>query len=266
MAESTAAESASPARSRRAQLRERYDVVRAEIESARASAGRQDEVRLVVVTKFHPFADQVHLAMIGARDLGENRVQEAQSKARAWQSLADGDASDAEGALLPGENAPERPRLHMVGHIQSKKTGAVARWADEVHSVDSVKVAEGLSRGRTREMGESGAAVLRCLVQLSLDEDTGRGGVGGDEFHRVCDTVADLPGLELGGMMVVPPLDGEPARHFEEAAGVRDTLRAHHPAAAEFSAGMSADLESAIFAGSTCVRVGTSILGSRPIL
>lgn len=265
MGESTAARAAMSARSRRAQLQERYDVVRAEIDKARESAGRQDAVRLVVVTKFHPFSDQVHLAQIGARDLGENRVQETQAKASAWQGLAAG-GTGAEDALLAGEAAPERPRLHMIGHIQSKKTGAVARCADEVHSVDSIKVAEGLSRGRVREIEESSAETLRCLVQLSLDGDSGRGGVGGDEFHRVCEQVAELPGLELGGLMVVPPLEGEPARHFEEAAKVREKLRTSHPAATEFSAGMSGDLESAIFAGSTCVRVGTSILGPRPIL
>ena len=265
MPESTAAAAASSARSRRAQLRERYDVVRAEIDKARASAGRHDEVRLVVVTKFHPFSDQVHLARIGAQDLGENRVQEAQSKASAWQDLGV-DGTGAEDALLPDEDVPARPRLHMIGHIQSKKTGAVARWADEVHSVDSIKVAEGLSRGRAREIEESGIEGLRCLVQLSLDGDSGRGGVGRDEFHRVCDRVAELPGLELGGLMVVPPLEGEPARHFEEAARIREELRTRHSAATEFSAGMSGDLESAIFAGSTCVRVGTSILGPRPIL
>ena len=265
MAEPTAADIASSARSRRDQLRERFDGVRADIDKARASAGRQDEVRLIVVTKFHPFSDQVHLAQIGARDLGENRVQEAQSKAQSWRELGS-DRRGADDATLPGDDVPERPRLHMIGHIQSKKTGAVSRWADEVHSVDSLKVAEGLSRGRTREIEESGAETLRCLVQLSLDGDTDRGGVGGDEFHRVCERVAELPGLELGGLMVVPPLDGEPARHFEVAARVREQLRNHHPGAAEFSAGMSGDLESAIFAGSTCVRVGTAILGSRPIL
>lgn len=265
MADSPAAGAASSARSRRAQLRERYDGVRAEIDKARESAGRQDEVRLVVVTKFHPFSDQVHLAQIGAPDLGENRVQEAQSKALAWQELA-ADGGGAEEALLPGEGVPGRPRLHMIGHIQSKKTGAVAKWADEVHSVDSIKVAEGLSRGRIREIEESGAESLRCLVQLSLDGDEGRGGVSGDEFHRICDRVAELPGLELGGLMVVPPLEGEPARHFEDAAMVREKLRTCHSAAKEFSAGMSGDLEAAISAGSTCVRVGTSILGPRPIL
>ena len=214
----------------------------------------------MVVTKFHPFADQVHLARIGATDLGENRLQEAQAKAQSWSEGESG------GAMLDGEVMPQQPRLHMIGHIQSKKTGAVARWADEVQSVDSIKVAQGLSRGRVREIEESGAEPLRCLVQLSLDGDTSRGGVAAEDFFSVCEEVANLPALELGGMMVVPPLEGEPERHFAEAAKIVDDLRARFPQATEFSAGMSGDLAVAISAGSTCVRVGTAILGPRPIL
>ena len=267
------AEAARSPRARREQLRTRYDAVRAQIDSARTSAGRQDEVRLVVVTKFHPFADQVHLAQIGARDLGENRVQEAQDKAKSWEHLASAGAELAEdgrnaahSGMIEGEAYPQRPRLHMIGHIQSKKTGAVARWADEVESVDSIKVAEGLSRGRVREIESQDADPLRCLVQLSLDGDTSRGGVGANDFFAVCEQVAELPGLELGGMMVVPPLDGDSERHFAEAARFVDDLRANFPQATEFSAGMSGDLDAAISAGSTCVRVGTAILGPRPIL
>lgn len=217
----------------------------------------------MVVTKFHPFSDQVHLAQIGAGDLGENRVQEAQAKAQEWE---DADPNIAAGGLLDAESFPPRPRLHMIGHIQSKKTGAVARWADEVQSVDSIKVAEGLSRGRVREIDEFGAAPLRCLVQLSLDGDTSRGGAAAADLDGVCARIAELPGLELGGLMVVPPLDGESATHFERAAGFWADLRSEYPEATEFSAGMSGDLEAAISAGSTCVRVGTSILGPRPIL
>lgn len=258
----------SPDPGRTAQLRAeelgaRYDAVRARIDEARASASRTDEVRLVVVTKFHPFEDMLALARHGARDLGENRVQEAQAKAERWDAL--------------GEDAV-RPRLVMIGHIQSKKTGAVARWADEVQSVDSVKVAEGLSRGRLRlgeEVGaREGAAAaerpaprpLRCLVQLSLDGDTSRGGVAEEGLAEVCASVAGAPGLELGGIMVVPPLEGDAGAHFRRAAEIRERVRARFPSATEFSAGMSGDLDAAIAAGSTCVRVGTAILGPRPIL
>jgi len=248
---------------RAAELGERLAAVRERIDSARADAGRGgSDVRLVVVTKFHPFEDTLQLARLGATDLGENRVQEAQAKAERWDEIAG--ASNDENV---GQGAPRRPNLVMIGHIQSKKTGSVARWADEVQSVDSVKVAEGLARGRAREIDENGAEPLRCLVQLSLDGDTSRGGVASGDLLEVCATVAGADSLRFGGIMVVPPLDGgDPAAHFASAASIRERVLAEFPDAVEFSAGMTGDLEEAISAGSTCVRVGTAIMGPRPIL
>ena len=239
---------------RRAELEHNLASVRARISAACAAADRSDdEPRLVVVTKFHPVEDMRLLAELGVREMGENRVQEAQAKAQAWE-----DMTAAEPQL-------QRPRLAMIGHIQSKKTGAVARWADEVQSVDSVKVAAGLARGRAREIEQHGATPLSCLVQLSMDADTARGGVPVDDVLSVADEVAAADSLVLSGVMVVPPLNGEPAAHFQGAAESWAALRETYPEATEFSAGMSGDLEAAIAAGSTCVRVGTAILGPRPI-
>lgn len=238
---------------RRDELSANLTAVRERIAAATAAAGRTDEVGLVVVTKFQPFADMRLLAELGVTTMGENRLQEAQGKAAAWDEAC---AADPE---------LRRPALHMIGHIQSKKTGAVARFADMVESVDSIKVADGLSRGRVRQIEEAGAAPLPCLVQLSLDGDTARGGVSLEEAEALAAHVAAADGLELAGVMVVPPLEGEPAAHFARAAAVWERIRAAHPGAATFSAGMSGDLEDAIAAGSTMVRVGTAILGPRPI-
>lgn len=236
-------------------LARRLAETRDRVDAALASAGRTDDgdrVDLVVVTKFHPLADVARLAGLGVRDLGENRVQEASAKV--------------------SELAAQHPdlaasvRWNMVGHIQSKKAASVAGWADRVHSVDSVRVADGLERGRARTAAErDGVAALPVLLQLSIDGDTSRGGVTGRELPGLADHVAGLEHLRLAGLMVVPPLEGEAAAHFEDAAAVATRLRRDHPYAGAFSAGMSGDLESAIAAGSTCVRVGTAILGGRPV-
>ncbi|HMT49345.1 YggS family pyridoxal phosphate-dependent enzyme [uncultured Dietzia sp.] len=234
------------------ELSERLAEARGRLDAALAAAGRTDEVDLVVVTKFHPVADVARLARLGVRDIGENRVQEAAAKVA--------DLAATEPALAAGV------RWNMIGHIQSNKAAAVAGWADRVHSVDSVKVADGLERGRARAEGErDGVGPLPVLLQLSLDGDTSRGGVDRGDLPALADHVAGLAHLRLAGLMVVPPLEGDPASHFADAAGVREALRRDHPAAVEFSAGMSGDLEAAIGAGSTCVRVGTAILGPRPV-
>lgn len=235
------------------ELADRLARTRDRLDAARAAAGRSDEVDLVVVTKFHPVADVARLASLGVRDLGENRVQEAAAK------VADLAAADPE--LAAGV------RWNMIGHIQSNKAPAVAGWADRVHSVDSVKVADGLEKGRARAAGEhDGVGPLPVLLQLSLDGDTTRGGVARGDLPALAAHVAGLDHLALAGLMVVPPLEGDPAAHFADAAGVAEALRRDHPGAVEFSAGMSGDLEAAVAAGSTCVRVGTAILGPRPVV
>ena len=241
-----------PPDSRHDELAERLAGTRERIDAALAAAGRRDHVDLVVVTKFHPVDDVIRLARLGVRDLGENRVQEAAAK------VADLAGAEAELAAAV--------RWNMIGHIQSNKAAAVAGWADRVHSVGSVKVANGLDRGRarTRETRDD-AGPLPVLIQLSLDDDTSRGGVAREELPALSDHVANLPDLTLAGLMVVPPLEGEARAHLEDAATVYEQLRRDHPGADTFSAGMSADLESAIAAGSTCVRVGTAILGTRPV-
>lgn len=237
---------------RTAELSENLHGVRADIADALRSAGREDAVDLVVITKFHPFDDLVRLVELGVADIGENRVQEASGKhARLVRERPD---------------LAERVRWHMVGQIQSKKAGNVAAWADAVHSVDRERIADGLSRGRVRALEAHDAdSDLDVLLQLSLDGDTSRGGVAEEDLLPLAEHVVGLDGLRLGGVMVVPPLDVDPGEGFARAAEIRARLLAVFPDAVTFSAGMTADLREAVAAGSTCVRVGTAILGSRPI-
>lgn len=235
------------------ELAARLAETRGRLDAALVAAGRDDQVDLVVVTKFHPVTDVARLARLGVHDLGENRVQETAAK------VADLSAAEPELAASV--------RWNMIGHIQSNKAASVAGWADRVHSVDSARVASGLEKGRARVASErDGVEPLPVLLQLSLDGDTSRGGVARADLPELADHVAGLGHLRLAGLMVVPPLEGESAAHFADAAEVAATLRRDHPGAEEFSAGMSGDLESAIAAGSTCVRVGTAILGPRPVV
>lgn len=227
---------------RRAELAANLDAVRDRIHTACARAGRSpDEVTLVVVTKTHPASDVRLLAELGVRDVGENRDQEAAPKARATADLD--------------------LRWHYVGQLQTNKAKSVAGYADVVHSLDRVRLATALSAAGARR-----ERAITCLLQVGLDADPARGGVLPANLPELADAVADLPHLTLGGVMAVAPLGVEPARAFGALREIASRLREAHPAATMVSAGMSNDLEAAIEAGATHVRIGTAVLGVRPSL
>lgn len=231
--------------SRRDELAEGLAATRSRLDAACRAAGRdRTEVALLPVTKFFPASDIALLQELGCTDFGENREQEAAAKA----------------AELTGA------RLHMLGHIQRNKAKSVARWAAMVHSLDSIRLAGALERG-TEAAFEAGvrAAPLDVLIQISLDGDPARGGVTRADLAALVETVAQSPSLRLRGVMGVPPLEADPERAFTELAELWTDVRRDHPDADVFSAGMSGDLELAVKLGSTCVRVGTAILGRRPL-
>jgi PLP dependent protein len=236
-----------PGRERAAEIATSLARVRARITAACRAAGRgPDEVTLIAITKTFPASDIRLLASLGVLDVGENRDQEAAPKAAALTDLRD------------------ELTWHFVGQLQTNKAASVARYADVVHSVDRPRLATALGAG-ARKSGRT----LRCLVQVSLDDDPARGGARTDQVPLVADAVAREDGLELGGVMAVVPLAAEsvpggPLAAFERLAEVASAVRAAHPGAVMISAGMSADLEDAIAAGATHVRVGTALLGGRP--
>lgn len=220
------------------------------IERACATAGRaRGDVTLVVVTKTYPASDVRLLAELGVRDVAENRDQEAAPKAAA---CADADLS-----------------WHFVGQLQTNKARSVAGYADRVHSVDRVRLVTALANAAVRAEREIG-----CLVQVALDAESGsvgeRGGVAPDGVTELADAVAAAQGLRLDGVMTVAPLTGplagRPLEAFEQLREISTGLRAAHPAATMVSAGMSADLDEAVLAGATHVRVGSAVLGQRPPL
>lgn len=236
---------------RRAELASRLDRVESRITAACAAAGRdRADLTLVVVTKTYPAADVGILAELGVRHVGEARHPEAAEKVTA--------CADAGRAGLT---------WHFVGALQTNKAAAVADYADLVHSVDRLKLVTALNRG-----AERAGRTVQCLVQVNLDPDAARVGTGGrsgasdETLSAVVDAVSQAPSLSLRGVMAVAPIDADPAEAFGRLAAVATEVAAAHPGADLVSAGMSEDLEQAVAAGATHLRVGRAVLGERPPL
>jgi PLP dependent protein len=192
------------------------------------------------VTKTYPVSDIRLLCELGVRDIGENRDQEAAPKAAECASLG-----------VP-------VAWHFIGQLQTNKAASVVSYASVVHSVDRPRLVAALGSRAT----QAGRAVT-CLVQVSLDGDPDRGGAFGPQVMAVADAIAGQDGLALGGVMAVAPLDAAAAAAFRQLSVIAGAVRSAHPEAVMISAGMSADLEKAIEAGATHVRVGTALLGGR---
>ncbi|GAB2973006.1 YggS family pyridoxal phosphate-dependent enzyme [Streptomyces pseudoechinosporeus] len=216
--------------------------------AACVAAGRKrEEVTLIVVTKTYPASDVRILSELGVRHVAENRDQDAAPKA-------------AECSGLP-------LTWHFVGQLQTNKVRSVVSYAGIVQSVDRARLVTALSKEAVRTGREVG-----CLIQVALDADESgrgaRGGVGPDGIEELGELVAKAPGLRLDGLMTVAPLTGPYAGReraaFERLMDLSTDLRRAHPAANMVSAGMSSDLEQAVAAGATHVRVGTAVLGVRP--
>lgn len=233
-------------------LRVRYEQVRAEIDAAAQRAGRSpDAVRLVVVTKTHPLETVQAALEAGIRDLGENYAEEAVEKIQAIGQL-------------------EGLRWHMIGHVQSRKADLVAQNFDLMHSLDSLKLASRLER-----FAAEAGRVLPVLLECNLSGEASKFGYPAFEAAQwqalvsEARQIADLPHLQIRGLMTMPPLfdQAEITRpFFRRLRELRDTLSKQIPSAGwdELSMGTSADYRAAVEEGATLVRVGTAILGARP--
>ena len=223
--------------------------VRRRIDTAARAAGRDPAtVALLAVSKTWPAEAVAALAGLGQRDFAENRVQELTGKA----------------AALAADPAVPGLQWHLVGQLQRNKAAAVVRLGAIVHSVDREALVQALARA---------AATQERVVDLFLQVDLGgpegelgeRGGALPADVPRLADAVAEAGGLRLRGLMAVAPRGGDPAPAFEQLAALAARVRSDHPAASELSAGMSGDLEAAVAAGATVVRVGTALFGARPL-
>ncbi len=258
----------SPAADRRsAERADRLAAVRARISAAGAAAGRDPaEITLIAVTKTYPASDVLALASLGVTDFGENRDQEAAPKAAevaaafAAAGLAAPPVTDATGAA-----AGKPVTWHFIGQLQTNKAHSVAGYADVVHSVDRTRLVRALgAAAATMPPGRNVAgAALSCLVQVSLDADPSRGGVPADRVLEIAKAIEAEPWLALGGLMAVAPLDADPVRAFAPLRRLSAVVRSVNPAATVISAGMSGDLEPAVAAGATHLRIGTALLGNR---
>ncbi|MGV6991123.1 YggS family pyridoxal phosphate-dependent enzyme [Gordonia amicalis] len=241
---------------RTAELSGRLDAVRGRLDAAVASAGRPaGSCALMVVTKYFPADDVRRLLTLGVRLFGESREPEAGRKVA--EVLADWSPADV----------ADVPVFDMIGTVQSKKARSIARWARAVHSVDRPKVVDALGRAARVALDEGERAEpLGVLLQVSLDGDPQRGGVVEVDLPALAEQVSNDDALTLRGLMVIAPLSGERKHWMAESARIHNAFREQYADAVELSAGMSGDMEEAVEAGSTCVRVGTAIMGERPLL
>ena len=222
---------------RAAELAANLEAFERRLSRACAEAGRdRSQVTVIAVTKTFPAEDVATLAALGVGDFGENRDQEARVKAAAVPHV----------------------RWHFVGRLQRNKCRSVATYANAVHSVDRIELAELLEKGADRA-----GRLIDVLIQVSLDDDPNRGGAPAGDVAAVADCCARCPHLRLSGVMAVAPLGADPDEAFGRLAAIAADLRAAHPRAEAISAGMSHDLEAAVRHGATHVRVGTALLGGR---
>ena len=217
-------------------LSDRLSALRSGIaDAAREAARDPSDIRLIVVTKFHPASLVRELHTLGVHDFGESRHQEARAKAA---ELADLDLT-----------------WHFVGQLQSKKARQVRGYADVLHSVDRIGLVEAL---------ESSERPVDCFLQVNLTDDPSRGGVQPGELEPLAERMIAADGIRLLGVMAVAPLGAPPRQSFAALRVASEAVTAIEPAARFISAGMSADYREAILEGATHLRIGTAITGIRP--
>ncbi|MCH9815403.1 MAG: YggS family pyridoxal phosphate-dependent enzyme [Actinomycetia bacterium] len=225
------------------ELQKHLELLDQRIAAACQDSDRDPEsITKIIVTKTWPITDVESLYSLGVRNFGENRDQEGKEKAAGF--------------------SPDDLVWHFIGQLQRKKANSVASYADFVHSVDRPELVAALNRGA----GRAGRR-LGCFVQVSLakagDDAQGRGGADLALALDICGLLREAEHLDLVGLMAVAPLGELPAEAFARLVDLRSTIVEEFPEAAYLSAGMSADLEDAIAAGATHVRVGGAVLGER---
>jgi len=216
-------------------------------QAARGVGRAGSAVTLVAVSKTFPAEAVLAAADCGQQDFGENYVQEAVDKIKRLRELA----------------PQHRLTWHFIGPIQSNKTRVIAEHFDWAQSVERLKVAQRLSEQRP-----AGLAPLSVLLQVNVSREASKSGIAPAELPALAKAVVALPRLRLRGLMAIPEPSADPAAQFAPLRRMRelfDALRRDHPHADidTLSMGMSADLEAAVAAGSTMVRIGTAIFGQR---
>ncbi len=212
------------------------------IAQALSRAGRaRSEVTLIAATKNFPVRDCYALYQLGIRHFGENRDQEGSAKS----------------AQMPHDLT-----WHFQGQIQSRKIRSIADWAHMIHSLDSLEHAEKFHNALTNVQP---TRPREFFVQINLEPDrVDRGGIPVDQIPQFLAGLASLPGISTVGLMTVAPLGMNPDHAFDLLRSAKERFQGDFPQLVSLSMGMSSDYESAIAAGATHIRLGSSILGSRP--
>ncbi len=217
-------------------IEERYLAIKERVWRAAAAQGREPAaVKLVAVTKTFSEREIEPVLGQGHRRYGENRVQEALHK---WPALRERFAAI---------------ELHLIGPLQTNKVREAVALFDCIETLDRPKLAAALAA----EMGRQGRTP-KLLIQVNIGLEPQKAGVAPAEAEKFLEQCRGEFGLAISGLMCIPPVDADPAPHFEALAALRDRL-----ALTELSMGMSADFELAIGAGATMVRVGSAIFGHR---
>ena len=228
-------------------MQHRFERLRERIASAALRYGRSlDSLGLIAISKSQPLAAMRALLQLGQRDFGENYLQEA----------------------LPKLAALRDPQLtwHFTGQLQANKTREIAEHFQWVHTVDRERIAVRLNEQRPQH-----APPLNVCIQVSLAAETGKGGIEASQLPELARRIGQLPRLRLRGLMCLPP----PAEQFDQQRAAFERLAALLQLLREqstgpnfqldaLSMGMSEDLEAAVAAGATWLRIGTALFGARP--
>ena len=227
-------------------LAARFAGVKASVAAAAEQCDRNpSEISLIAISKTHPASVIKELIALGATDLGENRVQEAETK-------------------IP-EVGQKSARWHLVGHLQTNKARKALGLFDVIHSLDSIELARRLDRVCV----EIGRESLPLLIQVDLGHEETKTGVDEKELPQLVETVQQLERLKLIGLMTLPPFFEDPKQarpYFRRLRELRDEFAgkgAFGERGGELSMGMTHDFAVAIEEGATMVRIGTAIFGER---
>ncbi|EGT4255954.1 YggS family pyridoxal phosphate-dependent enzyme [Citrobacter amalonaticus] len=219
--------------------------VRDKISAAASRCGRaSEEVTLLAVSKTKPASAIEEAIAAGQRAFGENYVQEGVEKIRHFR-----------------EKGTAGLQWHFIGPLQSNKSRLVAEHFDWCHTLDRLRIATRLNEQRPAELGP-----LNVLIQVNISDENSKSGIPLEELDALAAEIVELPNLRLRGLMAIPAPESDYVRQFEVARQMAVAfagLKTRYPDVDTLSLGMSDDMEAAIAAGSTMVRIGTAIFGAR---
>ena len=219
--------------------------VRDKISAAASRCGRaSEEVTLLAVSKTKPASAVAEAIAVGQRAFGENYVQEGVEKILHFR-----------------ETGVEGLQWHFIGPLQSNKSRLVAEHFDWCHTVDRLRIASRLSEQRPAHLPP-----LNVLIQVNISDEESKSGVSLAEIDALADAIVELKGVTLRGLMAIPAPESDYVRQFAVAGQMAvafTRLKTRYPTVDTLSLGMSDDMDAAIAAGSTMVRIGTAIFGAR---